>query len=209
MLAAVTVVAAMVPTAAMMSPAQAAPVGAGFNLNASDLRFILQQVKISERHAATATPANPCGTLLGPGANQIPNTAQGEELPWGLRTVDGTCNNLVNGQERYGAADNVFPRLTTPEFRDAEPSVFGPPGGPNTSYSQKSGDVFDSQPRTISNLIVDQTGSNPAAVEAAGPDATPEPNGSLPIPNVAPDVGLSAPYNSVFTLFGQFFDHGL
>ena len=28
-------------------------------------------------------------------------------------------------------------------------------------------------------------------------------------PNVAPDEGLSAPFNSWFTLFGQFFDHGL
>ncbi len=208
-LASVTLAAALVPTASMMSPAQAAPVGQGFNLNASDLRFILQQIKISERHAATATTANPCGTLLGGGVNQIPNSSQGEELPWGLRTVDGTCNNLVPGQATYGAADQKFPRLTEAEFRDAEPSIFGPPGGPNTSYSQKSGDVFDSEPRTISNLIVDQTAANPAAVAAAGPDATPLPNGSLPIPNVAPDVGLSAPYNSVFTLFGQFFDHGL
>ena len=29
------------------------------------------------------------------------------------------------------------------------------------------------------------------------------------LPNVAPDVGLSAPFNSWFTFFGQFFDHGL
>ncbi len=29
------------------------------------------------------------------------------------------------------------------------------------------------------------------------------------LPNVAPDEGLSASYNSFFTLFGQFFDHGL
>ena len=29
------------------------------------------------------------------------------------------------------------------------------------------------------------------------------------LPNVAPDEGLSAPFNSWFTLFGQFFDHGL
>ena len=33
--------------------------------------------------------------------------------------------------------------------------------------------------------------------------------GAFFIPNVAPDVGLSAPFNSWFTLFGQFFDHGL
>ena len=28
-------------------------------------------------------------------------------------------------------------------------------------------------------------------------------------PTLAPDEGLSAPFNSWFTLFGQFFDHGL
>ena len=29
------------------------------------------------------------------------------------------------------------------------------------------------------------------------------------LPIIAPDEGLSAPFNSWFTLFGQFFDHGL
>ena len=32
---------------------------------------------------------------------------------------------------------------------------------------------------------------------------------TLTIPNVAPDEGLSAGFNSWFTFFGQFFDHGL
>ncbi len=32
---------------------------------------------------------------------------------------------------------------------------------------------------------------------------------NIVITNVAPDEGLSAPFNSWFTLFGQFFDHGL
>ena len=42
-----------------------------------------------------------------------------------------------------------------------------------------------------------------------------EPNGielkapTSHLPNIAPDEGLSAPFNSWFTLFGQFFDHGL
>ena len=46
-------------------------------------------------------------------------------------------------------------------------------------------------------------------------DAALEPYGiamdgdNVQITNVAPDVGLSAPFNSWFTLFGQFFDHGL
>ena len=68
----------------------------------------------------------------------------------------------------------------------------------------------DSEPRIISNLIVDQSANNPAAVDAAGPGAEPDPaSGSFFIPNATPDGGLSAPYNSLFTLFGQFFDHGL
>ncbi|MFY0736561.1 calcium-binding protein, partial [Aurantimonas sp. NFXS3] len=34
-------------------------------------------------------------------------------------------------------------------------------------------------------------------------------NGSIFLPNVAPDEGISAPFNAMTTFFGQFFDHGL
>ncbi|GGK07125.1 hypothetical protein GCM10010123_41170 [Pilimelia anulata] len=187
----------------------AAPVGQGFNLNPSDLKFILQQIKIAEAHAAG-------GSLLGSGPNQIPNQArQGAELPFGLRTVDGTLNNLVAGRSKYGAADQPFIRLTDPSYRAAQPWAADPDGpgpiqvGDPTSYAQKRGLVNDAEPRVVSNLVVDQTPANPAAVAAAGPGATPNAQGSFEIPNVAPDAGLSAPYNSWFTLFGQFFDHGL
>ena len=211
-----------------------AAVGEGFTITASDLSFILKQIKIAERHAATYTPDNLCGTLIGTGPDQIPSPL----VSAGLRTVDGSCNNLQPSQERFGSADQPFPRLTTPVFKDAEnsPPGFGP--SQSTSYAQKSGNVFDSEPRVISNLIVDQTSRNPAAVAAAGnpvrtqgndgvvpcttdpdPLATPEvvgvPAGCVPsnstlfIENVTTDVGLSPPYNSMFTLFGQFFDHGV
>ena len=107
---------------------------------------------------------------------------------------------------------------------------------PSASTYASSGDVFDTQPRMISNLIDDQTSTNPAAVAAAAhpvrvqagapgvvvctvPPAvdpvtlvavpcTPE-HKTLFIPNVTTDVGLSPPYNSLFTFFGQFFDHGV
>ncbi|WP_139721906.1 peroxidase family protein [Serinicoccus chungangensis] len=180
----------------------AAPVGQGFNLNASDLRFILKQIKISEQHAATLTASNPCGTLLGSGPDQIPAGGVGVTLPWGLRTVDGSCNNIELPEKRtFGTADQPFPRMVPKKLRAAENG---------TTYAQTSGTVRDSQPRLISNLVVDQTGTNPAAVKAAG--GVPEGQAAgdpLFIPNVAPDTGLSAPYNSWFTLFGQFFDHGL
>ncbi|GAA2721565.1 peroxidase family protein [Cellulomonas aerilata] len=204
-------------------PAAAAPVGQGFNLNASDLRFILKQIKIAERHADTLTPANQCGTLMGTAADQIPPTGAGPELPWGLRTIDGTCNNLITGQSRYGTADQRFPRIVPKSLKGAEGGDLDGSEGSippiaSSSYVQTSGNVLDSQPRIISNLIVDQTASNPAAVDAAAatdelddpapPVADPQ-TGAYFIPNTAPDVGLSAPYNSWFTLFGQFFDHGL
>jgi hypothetical protein len=202
--------------------------------------------------------------------------------------------------------------LLTPEYRTVtvmmDPDGNGPlptmpvtmpytPGndvdGPGTFATP--GDVIDPEVRTISNLIVDQTLANPAAIltalqlagvddpgmaitaqisaafaplkplfktlgeaeraeaeaaaaAAASPDnavlqqeaaeaavalaaaqaavdaAAGVPGGlsellaangiemdgsNLHIPNTAPDEGLSAPFNSWFTLFGQFFDHGL
>ncbi|MBO1269182.1 peroxidase family protein [Arthrobacter cavernae] len=179
-----------------------------FRVRASDLAFILKQIKIAEAHVQNTTSATGlCGALVGSGPNQVPDVL----APLGLRTVDGSCNNLVPGQEKFGTADQLFPRLTVPTFRDAEavppgfPPVFGPAGSP-TSYKQKSGFVFDSHPRQISNLIVDQTSTNPAAVAAAG--QTGSPGETLFIPNV-PSVEDPSQYNSMFTLFGQFVDHGL
>src|SRR5215471_18596993 len=187
----------------------------------SDLAFILEQIRIAERNAAGES-------LL----DILPNV----ELPYGLRTVDGSLNNIAPTQTQFGAADNTFPRLAAdPLFRPAELG---------TSYAQTSGTVIDSAPRTISNLIVDQTPNNPAAYATA---YDPGPNGHLDFgvvgpanddvlkdgvqivtspgldgrfgtaddrdvfffANVAPDAGLSAPFDAWFTFFGQFFDHGL
>jgi hypothetical protein len=122
--------------ATVLAPADAA-VGADFQITPADLAYILKQIKIAEHHAATYTPLNPCGTLVGNGPDQIRSPL----LSFGLRTVDGSCNNLIAGQERFGSADQRFPRLTTPEFKDAEnvpPGFPGAPGAP-TSYKQKKG----------------------------------------------------------------------
>ena len=179
----------------------------------SDLEFMLQQIRISENHAAG-------GNLSGPGELQVSNPL----FSYGVRTVDGRLNNLQPGQENFGAADTIFPRLLEPMLRDGEGLTFDPDGpgplraGSPTSYTQNSGIVSDSRPRMITNLIADQTANNPAAVAAAEEnpgtervdhDGNPATADLYTIPNRAPDEGLSAPYNSWFTLFGQFFDHGL
>ncbi|WP_304441390.1 peroxidase family protein, partial [Kineosporia sp. R_H_3] len=212
-----------------------AVVGEGFPVTPADLAFILKQIKIAEYHSAHIAddPTNPCAALLGDGPDQIASPL----LSFGLRTVDGSCNNLQPGQETFGAADQPFPRLTTPVFGPADDAA--PFGSGPTSYDQLNGNVVDAEPRTISNLIVDQTYTNPAAVAAARqavraqsndgasepcewtPGYTPPDNfspnspGCVPshdtlfIENVTTDVGLSPPFNSLFTIFGQFFDHGL
>src|SRR5207248_6673821 len=144
--------------------AQTAPVGNGFVINAEDLRFIFHAIEVGQANSAG-------GVLLGTGPNQVNlNTpisaacAAGPcpgdpQLPVGLRTVDGSFNNIVPipDQHLFGAADLLFPRLTTPVFRDAEAGTTYkkvPPLGRT--------DVTDSQPRIISNLIFDQSDHNPA-----------------------------------------------
>jgi Ca2+-binding RTX toxin-like protein len=161
------------------------------NFNKSDLEFILKQIFIAEAHADGASLSD-----------LLPNS----QVPFGLRTVDGSYNNLVAGQSEFGAADNSFLRLLDAQYRAAYAGT---------------GTVVDPQPRIISNLIVDQTANNPAAVAANGgadPVISPGLDGVFGtaddkevffIPNESPDVGLTAGFNSWMTFFGQFFDHGL
>ncbi len=224
--------------------------GQGFTVSAADIDYILDQIVIAEKHSAAKAcfdrEAEPGGlactapelaaidpSLVGLTYDRLkdPNLCAALRrlvgnplLSFGLRTTDGSCNNLQPGQETYGAADQPFPRLTTPVFPAAEnsPPQFGP--SHPTSYNSTSGSVFDSEPRTISNIIVDQTSTNPAAIcasqfptRAQGIGAACDLNAvtdvppfeSLPIDNITTDVGLSPPFNSLFTIFGQFFDHGL
>ncbi|MBE7734549.1 hypothetical protein H0482_15870 [Devosia sp. CC-YST696] len=246
-------------------------------LNQHDLEFILKQIKIAEAHVA----GTPLDQLI----------AQ-PHLPYGLRTVDGSYNNLIPGRETWGASDQLLPRMLDPSYRletDNESiDTNGPASGgvvDNNDYGV-GGSVADSDPRLITNLIADQTLKNPAAIiaalqfaeyqgnlleavsairtayvtytDAAGaaasaaaaavPGSLADPavaaaklaaaqaaladpavialkdglytslatdyglimdGNSVVLPNVAPDEGLSAPFNAWMTFFGQFFDHGL
>ncbi len=189
-----------------------------FELIASDLEFILAQIQISEAHAAGGDLL--CDSPLDESGKCVPDPM----LPWGLRTVDGSFNNL-EFDIHLGSGDEEFPRLLPIHWRGADPVPPGvppfmqnPPGvtdvceAGTTCYEQTNGFVYDSSPRTISNLIVDSSTSNPAAVDAAADregSFTDPVTGSIYVPDSAPDEGLSAPVNAWMTFFGQFFDHGL
>ena len=63
------------------------------SLTRSDLDFVLKQILLAEKHAA--------------GGDLVSLTTD-VFTPSGLRTVDGTFNNLVPGQWHFGASDNDF-----------------------------------------------------------------------------------------------------
>lgn len=253
-------------------------------VNQHDLEFILRQIKIAEANSVAHSGNNAraltniwvdeLGNVVSEGAPGATLAISAEHVPYGLRTVDGSFNNLGAGRDNWGAVDQPFERLLEQGWRiETDDKInlvtgFGPNGPTfttltNSTYSP-SGAVVDADPRIISNLIVDQTLSNPAAIYTALVQAgftgdlmaavdairadfadalqqvTPASDApfktdavlianatklvapvieseygikfdgpSILIENVAPDEGLSAPYNSWFTLFGQFFDHGL
>ena len=125
--AAVCTAAATLPSTGKNDQAKAAvaPVGNGFTVTPADLAFILKQIKIAERHSRAfegnpdpGTPVNPdpigdpdyCQSLVGPNANQIPDRL----TSYGLRTVDGACNNLFPGREKFAAADAAVPASDDP-----------------------------------------------------------------------------------------------
>jgi VCBS repeat-containing protein len=218
------------------------------NLIRSDLEFILDQIRIAEAHAAgtplTEIRVDEQGRVTTDGSGTL--AISHPLLPYGLRTVDGSYNNLNPGREQWGASDKPFISLLTPQHRDEQDGDTMPLGPfttvTNTNYGVE-GNVADADPRLISNLIVDQTVANPAAVAAGLAHAgltgaalnsalqavmavgdldarsalltsqygveVDAGTRSITLPNVAPDEGLSAPFNGWFTLFGQFFDHGL
>ncbi len=157
-----------------------------------DLQFIFDGISVSESHALqtndvtgnvwTVADIEISRQIL---LSLIPNSLE----PIGMRTISGELNNLVIGQENFGATGE-FPRLLDPDYRDdgatgtvESPFPLGPPPAPvitNTDYSQSDGasntsgsdgNVVDSDPRIISNLIVDQSVNNPVAVFAAGADS--------------------------------------
>ncbi|MBU9697664.1 hypothetical protein GU927_007370 [Rhodobacteraceae bacterium HSP-20] len=252
-------------------------------LNLNDLAHILEQIRIAEQHTAlinewiareSSLPEAERTPLVEIQRQTMEQLISSPLVPYGLRTVTGELNNYQPGYVFNGTSDQAMVRLLQPFYMDAEAS---PRTGEGTSYAQLSGSVYDSEPRTVSNLVADQSLYNPAAISAAlaingvigaanltatqeiytavkaalaeagivglptdsemkailtagglpPADLSAEPTAAqnlvvtlaandiqldgvnVALGNVAADLGDTAPYNSFFTIFGQFFDHGL
>jgi Ca2+-binding RTX toxin-like protein len=127
----------------------------------------------------------------------------------GIRNVDGTFNNLLHltipdqfgtanpltwvNTDTFGVANQPFIHQTTANFRD-----IGAVGGAD-NYAQNNPNVVDNTPRIISNLVADMDAATnpnlPAAADIIG--------------NPGDPAIFVTPFNSLFTIFGQFVDHGL
>ncbi|MGK9053684.1 peroxidase family protein [Neorhizobium petrolearium] len=155
-------------------------------INTHDLTFILKQIKIAEAHSAgtalTEIYVDEAGNVVPAGTAGAVQAISHPLAPYGLRTVNGSFNNLIEGREEWGAADNPFPYVTHPVYRDEDDDAMPFPGyvGPDATIPDASGplvdqnndygtpgNVVDADPRIISNLIVDQTLDNPAAIYSA------------------------------------------
>lgn len=156
-------------------------------LNQTDIDFILAQL--------TLPGNNPLRGVLGTAVD-----------PTGIRDVQGIGNNVSN--PTWGSADQLFPRLVGSSYVNADGTVDFT-AGPNpfvagaTSYSNRTVDLYDTDPRLISNLVSNQAGLTELQVQD-DPNTTPGGRISPLTGNMNP-----LPYSTFTALFGQFFDHGL
>ena len=136
-----------------------------FTINTADLQYIMKQIVIAEDASEAYTADTPTKSITQSIMDTYGMTASDATIaPYGLRTVDGRDNNLVPGQSDFGAADTMFLRLTDPAYtNERDEAAFA--GITNTDYAL-AGNVVDSDPRIISNLISDLSINNPAALQA-------------------------------------------
>ena len=166
--------------------------------------------------------------MIGTGPDQIPSPL----LSFGLRTVDGSCNNL----SPVRTVRRRRPGLPAPDdagVQDRRGRIRRSSARPRARRRTRRPAAASStaQPRTISQPDrrpdLDEPGRHRRgrlpgphaglgvgrrAVRSSAPEypvgCVPE-HETLFIENITTDVGLSPPFNSLFTIFGQFFDHGL
>ncbi|MGB3277690.1 MAG: peroxidase family protein, partial [Pseudorhodobacter sp.] len=124
------------------------------------------------------------------GASPAPGTDP--FAPVGIRTIDGTNNN-ISGLTLFDQYGNL---IDTATFGNVNQGFFHLGSSTSPLAYGINPFVVDASPRIISNLVADATSSNPAALTAP----------MLAQGDVAVD---RLPENSLFTFFGQFFDHGL
>jgi Ca2+-binding RTX toxin-like protein len=92
---------------------------------------------------------------------------------------------------------------------DAEELGDGDPATPPTPAEQAALDAADAADAAHALTVTALQEARVVRDAAIEPFGITMDGDNVSLPNISPDVGLSASFNSWFTLFGQFFDHGL
>jgi Ca2+-binding RTX toxin-like protein len=135
--------------------------------------------------------------------------------PLGLRSYTGVYNNLKSGQEKWGAANEEFLRRTNSVYsnylgQNVSNSAFraGSSADSSALYADPFKTVVDYTPRLISQTISSQTALTRLGIGQSGAsslDIAFIPSSRSNDQNNQPRSGGSG----IFTIFGQYFDHGL
>ena len=192
--------------------------------NRADLDYILDQIKISEDHTAAINAGGD------PQASLIALVGDTQQM-LGIRTISGIYNNLLPGSETYGAVDQPFPKLVdTPSplayapntnVTDSTPRQISNLIADQTSLNPAATEAYNSassQPgagfEQATTIRQDEFGNfvrGPDGKFILDPqvDDNGDPVYLYTIPNVSTAAATVPPINTMMTLFGQFFDHGL
>jgi hypothetical protein len=199
--------------------------------NTTDLEFILTQILQAE---AGQPPVNPhlafgLREVSGTNNNAVPGQdtfgSADQAFPTQTTQYFQTVTVNVDGTI-FDAHPDVAGDVMTTSYASTDPNGLVVDTAPRT-ISNLISDISANNPAALQAAqdFGGQLGdgytvlsSNPAGlVLDPGPDglfgtaddpALPDP-ANLFIGNITPDAGLSAPFNSWMTFFGQFFDHGL
>src|SRR5690606_22692390 len=95
-------------------------------LTRHDLDFILKQIGVAEAHSEAIESVQGTDAVSQIG-DELRELVDSPLLPYGLRTVDGSYNNLVPGREKWGASGEPFPQRSQPNWvnENDDSIVFG------------------------------------------------------------------------------------
>jgi Ca2+-binding RTX toxin-like protein len=206
------------------------PVAVSFTL--SDLQQILIQIQMAETNTPPANPSLAFGIREVQGTNNNTTTLPGTNVfgaadqPFANVTKQFFQTVTVNVDGTiFDAHPDVAGDTMTTTYSSTSPNSIVVDTAPRT-ISNIISDLSSANPAAVQTAqdFGAQLGdgytvfnTNPAGLMLPGPDGifgTPDDplvgdTNNLFIGNITPDAGLSAPFNSWMTFFGQFFDHGL
>jgi Ca2+-binding RTX toxin-like protein len=198
--------------------------------NRSDLEFVLTQIQQAE---AGQPPVNPhlafgLREVAGTNNNAVPGQADfgSADQPFPTQTTEYFRTVTVNIDGTvFDPNPGVAGDTMTTTYASSDPGGIVVDTAPRT-ISNLISDISTNNPAAVqaAQNFGAQLGdgytvmsSNPTGLTLPGADGVfgtaddvlPADPANLFIGNITPDSGLSAPFNSWMTFFGQFFDHGL